>query len=77
MIENFKSEIRQFLPRHCLFPLVSLGDFLRKKAFSRNPEITVTFRIWRIEDHLEFPPEAFWVQSRGMGFRRDGMKELP
>jgi hypothetical protein len=24
-----------------LFPPVSLGDFLRKKAFSRNPEITV------------------------------------
>jgi hypothetical protein len=41
MIENFKSKIRQFLPRYCLFSLVSLGDFLRKKAFSRNPEITV------------------------------------
>jgi hypothetical protein len=40
MIENFKSEIRRFLPRHCLSP-VPLGDFLRKKAFSRNPEITV------------------------------------
>jgi hypothetical protein len=41
MIENLRGEIRQLLPRRCLFLLVSLGDFLRKKAFSRNPEITV------------------------------------
>ncbi len=41
MIENSKGKIRQFLPRHCLFPLVLLGDFLRKKAFSRNPEMAV------------------------------------
>ena len=42
MIENFESQIRQFLPHHCLSP-VPLGDFLRKKAFSRNPEITVRY----------------------------------
>ncbi len=55
MIENSKSEIRQLLPMsflskswgpsfdlvgHCLSP-VSLGDFLRRKAFSRNPEMAV------------------------------------
>ena len=54
-LTNSKSEIRQLLPMsflskswepsfdlvgHCLSP-VSLGDFLRKKAFSRNPEMAV------------------------------------
>ena len=48
MIENSKSKIRQFLPRHSLFPLVSLGDFLRKKAFSRNPEMAVKQEVYAI-----------------------------
>jgi hypothetical protein len=56
MIENFKSKIRQFLPMSFLSKFWSprfrpggplfvtriTRGFLEKKAFSRNPEITVS-----------------------------------
>ncbi len=65
MIENSKSKIRQFLPRHCLFPLVSLGDFLRKKAFSRNPEIAVNYSSLEWEENPGGFPPAFRASRVG------------